>query len=272
VRGDEMRRGRKKILHPFGAIAKVELRVEETSPYTGVLRAGARVPGIMRQSTGGPEKVMGFVPGIGLKLFTSGGESADFQIMNSPGKQLLADGESPDYNFFTRPFSNEMVKSDDERGPAAIVAKIFSKVHPTPLRVSVDHIGRRAVDGTVEADPKSPKDIVIDPPAELTSAVNAYIAAHPGKDPRIALAHVTKDATAEQPVLLYRVRVGTATNFQKADAATRDRDFPVVATLVATSAFVPSKFGDSQLYFRHHRGCAPVQEGAKTAVSPSLCR
>ena len=79
-------------------------------------------------------------------------------------------------------------------------------------------------------------------------------------------------ATAEQPVLLYRVRAGTATNFQKADPAARERDFPVIATIVATSAFVPSKFGDTQLYMRHHRGCSPVQPGAKTAADPSLCR
>jgi len=268
--GDELPRLRKKLLHPFGSIAKVELRVEENSAYTGVLRPGAVVPGIARLSSGGPEKVMGFVPGLGLKLFTGGGQSVDFHALNSLAKQTLEDGKTMDHNFFSRPFSNEIVRSDNE-GAGALVEKIFAKVHPTPTHLPVDHMGLRSVDGEPESAPKSPQDIVFDPPAELTKSFQSYIDANPESDPRVALAYVTKDATVQNPVVLYKVRVGTAERFQKADKATADASFPVVATLVATSAFLPSKWGDGQLYMRHNRGCKPVMPGAHTAASPSLC-
>lgn len=268
--GDELPRLRKKLLHPFGSVARVELRVAETSSFTGVLRAGARVPGIARLSTGGPENVMGFVPGLGLKLFTSGGPSVDLHALHELSGQKMADGKTDDKNYFRHGFSNEIIMGDAS-GAAAIVNKIFSKTHDPANHLPIDHVGQRAVDGTVEASPVSPKDVVFEPPAELTTAFQTFLDQNPSVDLRVGLAAVTKDASPENPVVLYKVRVGTAEALDKVSRETVDRDLPVIATLVATSAFLPSKWGDGQLYIRHNRGCKPNEMGSKTAVAPSLC-
>src|SRR6185369_252199 len=240
------------------------------SQFTGLLAPPAgegvtRVPGLARMSAGAPEKLAGFLPGIGLKLFTSGGESADMHILPPrPAKGSPEADAPPDYNVLAEPLANEFAKA----GEPDVQERIFAMVHPTPLFLPIDHLGRRDVDGKVVASPSAPKHLTFDPNRETSRTIRAYLDANPGVDYRVALADATKNATEDAPVVLYTVRVGLLAKNRPADL---DREFPAIGTLVATSPFIPSKWGDRQLYNRHHRGCTPVADGAKTAEAPSLC-
>jgi hypothetical protein len=239
--GDEMEPGRKKLLHPYGAVAKVEFRrVAEDTGYTGLFSGGSITanPGIARISSGGAESVLGgFVPGMGLKFFVQGAASIDLHVMHGMNAQNVdTEGRNP----FARPFSNEFQK---EGATLFIKAgmKLFDLVHNPSNMLPLDQTAYRDWNGASAQAPVAPRKVVFEPTPEVKATADAFVRAHRGVDHRVVLAVVTKSAgEGEKGIPLYTVR-----NDQGG----------VLGTLVATSPFVPSRFGDRQLFFRHHHGC-----------------
>lgn len=265
--GDELPVGRKKLFHPFGSTAKIELRIDPGTPYTGVLSAPApgfsesRVRGLARISSGGAEAMIGFVPGMGIKLFTDQGASVDLHVMNGMRPQESRDG-APSYNVFERPFSNEFLTDGTGISGAAIRAgvELLGFVQPSPRFLPLDHLGYRMVaSGTSSLSMNTPKHLTFEPNPELKSRAASILAADPKTDYRIVLAELTKDASEAAPVVLHTLRVAS---LHKAGGA-------VIGRLVATSAFLPSKWGDRQLYFRHNRGCASKSLAQPAGACPA---
>lgn len=243
---EQMTPGRRKLFHAFGAVAKVELRTEASTPYTGLLEgsgsgATKRAPavGLARISAGGPATILGgFVPGMGLKFFVAGQDSIDMQVMH--GMRGQGDGANEEgANPFARPFSNVF-----ETEGATMVIKVgmraLNLVHSPSNKLPLDQTAFYSWNGSKSLAPVAPNTLSFRPLQK--DAAIAYMRRAPGADFRTILAAVTKDAgEGDAAVPLYKVV---------------DQGGRVVATLVATSPFIASRWGDRNLYFRHHHGCS----------------
>jgi hypothetical protein len=91
----------KKILHPHGTVAKVELVIDNPKNQSGILKTGAI--GIARFSEGVPinpkEKKVNFIIGTAIKFLIDGVQSLNIHVMNS------LDGQGNNLNFFSLPMS-----------------------------------------------------------------------------------------------------------------------------------------------------------------------
>lgn len=237
---DEMVEGRKKLLHPYGAVAKIEFRqVAAQTGYTGLFEGGGHRPfvGVARISSGGAESLLGgFVPGMALKFFVQGGASIDMQVMHGMRSQKADEGSNP----FARPFSNEF----ETQGASLFIQagmKLFDLVHAPSNVLPLDNTATRMWNSSTSLAPVAPRKVVFTPTPEIQAASRAFVTQRPGSDHRFLLAAVTKNA-------------GEGDAAQKLYVVRNDQGVEL-GSLYATSPFVPSRYGDRQLFFRHHHGC-----------------
>lgn len=228
--GDEMIKGRPKLVHTYGTAAKVELQVYSSSKYTGVFSPGNKA-GISRISRAILDDKM-FVPGMATKILIDGKPSVNLFSMNG------IDGQGKDKNIFKLPFTNFIPD------PAGVAQKLLASkfreasddlpggVCDRPLTESkMPLLGAASqnVSGTVIAKPNAPLVWHLTPNTAL---------GWDGSDPtdyRLQLAKIAVDS------VLYTVAVSTTEGGPK----------ETIGKLVLKSNFVASDYEDSTLFFKH---------------------
>lgn len=250
---DELPAGRRKMLHPFGAVATFDFVKDPSASsagFTGVLDAkGPVVKGVMRASLGGDPNVLGFTPGVALKFLVDGRPSVNVVVMDS----LM--GQGGDKNFFRKPFTNELPEPHSGLSRNAgflewakadafalannlllIPALARGPEERTPNFLRVDHIARVTPDGNAvpEASRKAASHLVLRAPAWLVQWWDRP--EHARVDYRDMLAALSAGTD------LYEV-------YAKAGASSREVR---VGTIKTTSQFMSSTWGDYRLFFRHN--------------------
>jgi hypothetical protein len=216
---DEMPVGRAKIIHTYGAVAQVDFIPAEDSPYTGIFQGAS---GLARLGWAAPPAFTGHIPGMAVKFFIDGHPSANIHVMEK------LDGQGSNTNFFAGVFTN--IIPPPESPILQLGNKFFATAVTRTTHLSVDHLSLRDRDGALENSPLAPFQIFLLPSeeAQLPSASKA--------DLRIDL------ETLPIGTLLYEVY---------ATMNEEDRDPQYIGSIVQTSRFVSSKYGDEKLFFKH---------------------
>ena len=95
---DEFEKTKVKLIHTYGAVAKVKFNVTKNTKYTGILESGAL--GIIRFSLA---KVgLPYSPGLAIKFLVDGEKSQNLFAMFS------LEGQGSNYNFFANNFETEI--------------------------------------------------------------------------------------------------------------------------------------------------------------------
>ncbi len=227
---DLMAPGRPKFIHTQGTVARVELAIDEDSPYTGLLASGAVTPGLCRFSLASPPgSPPQYTPGMGLKLLVDGQASCNVVAMNH------VNGQGDDHDLFRLPFTTSLdYPSFKELHPGPKFTRLFFKqVSYDTSAQSLRHLAAVRPDGAAEERVRCPHHLAFRPAAEVagTFAGRAF------EDYRRTLARIP--ATEDHPVTLYEV-----------DGVQVDGTAHPIGRLVARSPFVASAAGE-RLHFRH---------------------
>lgn len=211
--------GRKKLVHTYGSVAKISFVADENSPFTGLFQGVSC--GLARLSLAIKPNVV-VLPGAAFKFFVDGEPSRNLQVMNSLTGQMS-------YNFFAKEFSNVL---PDLTSPVVKPLKdLFGTVTRNPTKLSLKPLGDIDQYGVHFAGPeaKYPDKIVFVPDENLVFNV---------------WPHEFRDdlSTIPEGQLLYRVY---------AEDSSLQRTF--LGSIVTTSRFIASKFGDENLFFNHQR-------------------
>lgn len=222
-----------KAIHAHGSVAKVQFIAESQSPFTGLFK-GADC-GLLRLSVTGDPADRGFAPGLALKFLVDGQPSKNFSALVS------LTGQGQNYNFFAHEFSN-IVPVVPKFGPKAINL-IFRRVTKYPTKLSLQELGQVDQHGQVENIPLYPEQIFLVPNPAL------QFPASPPHDFRADLATI-----ASGTPLFSVYAIAPAATSGEAIAQREDRQqAQSIGSIITTSEFIASFYGDSQLFFRHQR-------------------
>ncbi|OWA51459.1 hypothetical protein BV898_15940 [Hypsibius exemplaris] len=229
-RGDEMIVGRRKVIHPFGVVARAQLDLPPGSPYTGVLRCGGL--GLIRLSwtSFNPSAV---VPSIALKILIDGRPSVNFHALHDPA------GQGTNQNFFLNPVSNIFPPTSQNIVADAFDAAIASLpggVNDRPELRSLLGLWEQAsisTNGQPEQNVVAPYQIQFVPTPQITAS-QADNGDH-SQDFR------TKLSAIPERTVLY-----TVVAYKKGST-----NGLTIGRVVQTSPFIASKYGDEELYFQH---------------------
>ena len=230
---DEMPVGRAKLIHTYGSVAQVELKINsENSRYSGIFKSGG--VGLARLSLA--KQSGSFTPGMALKIFVNGEPSVNFQVMYS------LEGQGDDRNFFENKFSNVITL------PTGFALRLLGGVFESAVKsLSSDPAERpesathlplleaaqinadgifMATDSIVE-----PYQMIFTPNQEVKQLLSSEL----DQDMRLGLARIPHES------VLYSVSL----------KATAHAEEEVIGQLVLKSSFVASEYGDTQLFFQH---------------------
>jgi len=243
---DEMPAGRVKFLRPFGAAATFDFETVESTPFTGVLKGGDVVKGIVRFSNVGKEDKAGFVPGAAFKFLVDGKPSVNTVAMYSLLPQKL-DGQL-DRNFFRYPHANwfpslsAQARIDSVKAPVQhrITQSIFELAFGNePNRMEVDELAALEASGRAipKAERKYPRNLAFRPTREITARYQAALEQNPQLDYRDFL------ATVEPGTVVYEA-FGAETD--------EHSDYGVkIGAVRLTSKVTRSAWADYRLFFKH---------------------
>jgi hypothetical protein len=223
----------KKAIHAHSSVAKIRFIASSDTPFTGLFK-GADF-GLIRLSVTGDPTARGFAPGLGIKFFVDNMPSANFSALVS------LEGQGDNYNFFANEFSN-IVPVVNRLGPR-FINLIFRRVTRYPTKLALEALGRVTQMGEVEAKPCSPLQVFLVPNPKV------QFPAHPPHDFREDLATIAPETClfsvyAPDPE---GVEVSTI------DTSHYRQTARLIGHIETTSEFVASSYGDSRLFFRHHR-------------------
>jgi hypothetical protein len=233
--GDELEPGRNKLIHSFGAEARLQLVITDGADagYSGIFRSGAQCI-IGRFSLAARPDSDSSIPGLALKIFIDGAQpSVNLHLMHS------IDGEAG-RNFFGHTFSNILPP------PVALSKRLlangfrhsarqFGARDPNPGRLTLEHLAGTLTNGKRELSVKAPYEILFQPtPAPRALMQDAGVV----DDFRVRLAQL------EVGQALYEVVAR-----EQGAAANQDTH---LGRLVLTAPIVSSHFGDEKLYFQHN--------------------
>jgi hypothetical protein len=216
---DEMPKGRLKIIHTYGAVAKVEFEAAEDSPYTGVLKGA---PGLVRLGWAAPPALAGYVPGMAMKFLIDGHPSVNIHVMEK------LDGQGENANFFNSAFTNIIPP------PKSFMLKLANQLFATAVtrttHLALDHLGKRDQFGFAERIPRSPYQIFLIPTQEV---------------------QLPRNNREDLRRSLERFGVGTVLYQVYARQNSEKRPPKLIGRVVLTSPFVSSRYGDEKLFFQH---------------------
>ena len=215
---DFMEQGRKKFVHRFGSVACIKFVPQRETAYTGMFATESR--GLIRLSlTAAPEEAGSFIPGAAVKLLVDGNPSQNLVVMHS------LDGQGDDRNFFKHALTNVLPPL---RSFLIVSVEAAMRVAGFDLRhVVVDALSKIAPDGTVVVQPRAPRQIWLTPTGNHGFTAET-------EDFRQGLAQIPAGTE------LYRLEAEDAEGARVS-----------LGSIITTSAFVASKFGDEQLFFQH---------------------
>jgi hypothetical protein len=223
----------KKAIHAHGSVAKVRFVATSNTPFTGLFK-GADF-GLLRLSVTGEPTARGFAPGLAMKFFVDKNPSANFSALVS------LEGQGNNYNFFANEFSN-IVPVVNRLGPR-LINLIFRRVSRYPTKLDLEALGQLTQTGQVETKLYYPLQLFLVPDPAI------QFAAQPPHDFRQDLTTIAPgthlfSVYALDPEAVEVAAIGTPESRQKAE---------LIGHIETTSEFVSSSYGDSRLFFRHHR-------------------
>jgi hypothetical protein len=217
-----MPEGRAKIIHPLGVTAPVVWR-PSANAYTGIFQTGG--VGLARLSLAGDPDVLGFTPGMGLKILVDGRPSVNLQVMYS------LDGQGENKNFFQNTFSNNIP------APKSLLLKplafLFSLVKNPPTYLPVVHFASVTDKGLRIESPLAPYSLHFRPHADVAN----LFPSKSDQDFRNQL------ATLQAGTVLYEIWA----------KRTKSAKATFIGELELADAFVASQYQDQQLFFQHQR-------------------
>jgi hypothetical protein len=225
---DQVPRTWKKAIHAHASVATVRYISQPGTPYTGVFRDAQH--GLIRLSLTGDPARRGFAPGMALKLLRDKVPSANLSALVS----LTGQGEN--YNYFANDLSN-IVPVVPQIGPK-LINQIFRRVSRYPTKLFLENLAEYDQNGTKEPSPVFPEQIFFVPNPQLG------FPAAPVRDFREDLASLSPET------VLYDV---LATPPDQPSGDDLRAKATKIGTLVLSSPFVSSAYGDDTLFFRHQR-------------------
>jgi len=235
TQGDELEAGRSKLIHPFGAEARLRLVINPaaTDGYTGIFHSGAPcVIGRLSLATKPAQETS--IPGLALKIFIDGDQpSVNLLLMHSIDEQA-------GHNYFAQTFSNilpapkafakRMLASGFERSAVQFGAK-----DTNPGRLTLENFAGIEVNGRRIASPRTPYQILFRPTAPARALM--------------------KDASAQDDfrLKLAGLPVGQAMyDIYTLSEGDSPENASLLGQLVLTAPVVSSRYGDEKLYFQHN--------------------
>lgn len=220
---DEFPKNRERLIHPNGAVAKVEWVADPDVQMSGIFKTGAI--GLARLSlAGNPHASRSYIPGMGLKLFVDNQPSVNLQVMNK------LTGQGKNQNFFKENFSNVI---PDPPFFLWLFALAFSTAKNPPTVLNVDHLSLIQRDGTTV----TAENVI--PVYQIVMMPNHTLDIDPEtqRDFREEFQKIKKDS------ILYTLYI----------RRTKNSELVQIGTLVTRSTFISSAYGDERLFFQHYR-------------------
>jgi hypothetical protein len=216
---DALPGGRQKIIHSHGSVGKIEIEIDDNSPFSGIYAPGKSC-GLARLSLAGSEASLGYTPGMGLKIFLDGKPSVNFHVMHS------LNGQGKNRNFFANTFTNWLPqpKGFTLNSIALAIAVTGRELN----RLPITHGARLTREGKQVPTLNSPKQIAF-VPLQTTA-----ISANSRSDFRIDLASIPESSD------LYEIH-----------GLTQNDKWIKIGKITLISKFIASDFADRHLFFQH---------------------
>ncbi|MES2767844.1 MAG: hypothetical protein V4596_01755 [Bdellovibrionota bacterium] len=211
---DEIPFGRIKFIHTYGSCALVEWKPVENT-YTGMFQSGGL--GIVRMGWAAPPQLVGYIPGMAVKLFIDKSSSVNLQLMNS------LDGQGENANYFSEIFSNKI--AEPKKFIIRVLGNIFKLATKNPFYLPVDHLARINSQGLLTKETNFPEVLSFKP------RHSNWIPSNSKTDLRDTLLYI------EPSEVLYDIY---------------DDKSALIATLEMKTRFVNSAYCDRKLFFRHN--------------------
>lgn len=233
--GDELEPGRRKLIHAFGAEARLRLVIspQAAGGYSGIFRSGAECV-IGRFSLAAKPTNDTSIPALALKIFIGGDRpSVNLPLMHS------VDGQTG-HNFFAQTFSNilppaialpkRLLSSGFERSAVEFGAK-----DTNPGRLTLEHLAGTLPDGHRIPAPNAPHQLLFKPTAQARALMQDASARD---DFRLKLAGLPVGQAVYD---IYTLAEGEATE-----------NASLLGQLLLAAPLVSSRYGDEKLFFRHN--------------------
>lgn len=208
---------RSKWIHSVGATGGVRFESTNDHPYTGLFQGAEH--GIIRFSSAKAPDSSGVTPGMGVKFFRDGRPSANFVAMYSLDGQPCSDN-----NFFAHPWKNH-ISLTDNFGLKLIAAKFWQASY-CPLQVGLSDLSSNGQGNAT----KFPYQLTFLPLVKSECSCTDYDK---------CLANLVKNVEVGKPI------------FEVQATADPGEEPRKIGQIYTTSAFVRSKFGDEELFFKH---------------------
>lgn len=233
--GDELKSGRGKRIHAFGAEARLRFEVLPTSKqrYSGLFQTGAACA-IGRFSLANKPTEHTSIPALAIKFFIDGAHpSLNLHLMNAVDGQDGHDFFATDFSNILPPARSFATKLLDHA--FRTVAEDLGAKDPNPGRLTLDHLSATLASGEAVRDPVTPYRIVFRPTAVARALMPDATATD---DFRTRLAALPVHAAIYEVFAL--------------DAGETVEQVKPLGSLVLTSPVISSRYGDEMLYFQHH--------------------
>jgi hypothetical protein len=225
---DELPDGRPRLIHPYGSICLITFEAIPGAPYSGTLSSGAC--GLLRVSLTLPSS--SFTPGFAVKFLIDGKPSQNICCIPS------INGQNEDQNVFLRTGSNRhstTVHGLDCTFLAYMFGRAARSLKPKKFRwnyLPLDHFSATRSDGTAEANPVVPHELIFLP---------------------TAAAQMSRESAVDYRLRLKEIAPGTEIYHVLASDNPTSRPV-LIGGLRTASAFVASRYGDETIFFQHDPG------------------
>jgi len=223
---------RQKLIHTYGTVASIEMRINDASTYTGIFKAGHVSKGLARLSLAKYD-MNEFTPGGAFKFFVDGKPSLNIIAMFS------LDGQAKNRNFFANTFWNVIT------GPSSIPLKLLARAFASAIAL---------IPGTDFDRPVAETNLPLYEAASVDSqGIVASAVVAPYRIGFIPNPTLSYDSNTN---IDFRYHLGNVVPGTKlyTVSVTRFAGEPeqVIGEVVATGHFVASPYGDEELFFQHH--------------------
>jgi len=233
--GDELEVGRRKLIHSFGAEARLKLVInpDAVGGYTGIFHSGSECI-VGRFSLASKPTKKTSIPALALKIFVDGGQpSVNVLLLHSVDDQ-------EGHNFFAQSFSNilppasalstRILASGFERS-----AEQFGAKDSNSGRLTLENLSGTLPNGIRILAPKTPYQLIFKPTVKARELMQD---ANSEDDFRLKLAGLPIDQVLYD---IYTLAEGEPT-----------KNATHLGQLILVSPIVSSRYGDEKLYFKHN--------------------
>ncbi|STX51037.1 Uncharacterised protein [Legionella busanensis] len=217
---DEIPKGRVKIIHANGSVAKIAFIPTPNHPFTGIYQQGAI--GVARFSLAISPTDTTYIPGMAIKFLVSGNPSLNLQVMNS------LEGQQENWNYFAKEFTNHIAHPTSWTLKA--IEQIFEWTRDPANDLPLWHLAAWTSEGKFKGIPVFPEQIYFRP----SNAVTEIIPENSREDFRLSFAKIPQGPLYE----VYGKYHGQEYH---------------IGTLMLESDLLASYYGDKELFFQHQR-------------------